>query len=183
MPRTPAYRGLVATAVLLGGAWTTLPPADATETAVGFFMWGLDEAARAGAPAANRWTVEDGHGATSAFAIERVSACRYAVSIRKQLATGEMLRFDYALDFSAVSDYDAWVASSAGSAIIAKIEGTRWYSKRVVDLKSGRVLQTIEAGGVDANVVASGSVERLRAAHLDFRTNHCPPATTVGNPK
>ena len=169
------FHSLVATAIIASCIAATLPPAHAhsPEDAVAFFMWGLEKTARASQLTPSKWAVEDRNGTTSAFVINRVSECRYGVQIEKQLATGDALRFDYSLDFSAVTEYEAWVANPDSRAIIIKIEGTRWYSKKVVNLKNGRVLQTIKEGVVDANVAAGGSVERLRRAFADFRINHC----------
>ena len=168
------FRALAAAATILGGVSTTLPPARAQtpEEAVAFFMWGLEDGSRSSPLAANKWAVEDADGRTSAFEIKRVSECRYDVHIQKEVASAR-LRFDYTLDFSSVTEYDAWLANSSGRAIIIKIEGIRWYSKKVVSVKNDRVLQMIKDGTVDANVAAGGSVERLRRAYTDFRANHC----------
>ena len=168
------FRALAAAATILGGASTTLPPARAQtpEEAVAFFMWGLEEGSRSSPLAANKWAVEDADGRTSAFEVKRVSECRYDVNIQKKVASAK-LRLDYTLDFSSVTEYDAWLANNSGMAIIIKIEGIRWYSKKVVNLDNDRVLQMIKDGIVDANVTAGGSVESLRRAYVDFRTNHC----------
>jgi|RhiMetdeSRZDD1v2_1073273.scaffolds.fasta_scaffold1421397_1 hypothetical protein len=169
------FHSLVAAAIIASFMAATLPPghAHSPEDAVAFFMWGLEKTTRASQLNPSKWAVEDRNGATSAFVIRRVSECRYDIQIEKQLATGDALRFDYSLDFSAVTEYEAWVANAGSRAIIIKIEGTRWYSKKVTDLKNGRVLQTIKDGVVDANVATGGSVERLRRAFADFRINHC----------
>lgn len=89
-----------------------------------------------------------------------------------------MLKLQYSLDFSAVTEYDAWLANDRGKAIIIKIEGAGWYSMSVLNPTSDRVLEVIKSGNVVANVAASGAVERLRSAYLDFRTNYCPRAIT-----
>ena len=150
--KSRVFRALAAVFTILGGALTKHPSARAQtpEGAVALFMWGLEDGSRL---AANKWAVEDDAGRTSAFEIKRFSECRYDVQIQKQL---DSLRFDYALDFSSVTEYDAWLANSSSRVIIIKIEGIRWYSKKVVNLKDGRVLQMIKDGSIDANVATGG---------------------------
>ena len=85
-----------------------------------------------------------------------------------------MLEFEYLLDFAAVHDYSAWFANGIDRRIIVKIEGKNWYSKTVRSTATGRVVQTISGGSVDAHVVAGGSVERLQDAFARFRRSFCP---------
>ena len=70
----------------------------------------------------------------------------------------DVLEFEYLLDFAAVHDYSAWFANGIDRRIIVKIEGKNWYSKTVRSTATGRVVQTISSGSVDAHVVAGGSV-------------------------
>lgn len=174
--------GLAITALvaLLGGA-SILPPAraQAPQQTVAFLIWGLEEGPSIAAVSSTKWIVQEGDGSRSTFDIKQVGACRYDAQIQRQMANStEVLQFDYAFDLSAVTEYDAWIANQLNPAIIVKIEGTGWYSKRVVNLMSGRKLQTIKDGSVDTAVVATGSLERLRRAYDDFRANHCPHRRT-----
>ena len=138
-------------------------------------MWGLEKSLRLGPIGANRWSSAHYDGRLLVFEIRRLSDCRYHANVLKQLpdSSGTILEFDYSLDFSEVTQYDAWVANNRTDAIIIKIEGTRWYNKRVVNPANARVLQDIKGGGVDVNLAAGGSVERLRNAFLAFRTSQC----------
>ena len=170
--------GLAITALvaLLGGA-SILPPtrAQAPQQTVAFLIWGLQEGPSIMAVSSTKWIVQEGDGSRSKFDIKQVGACRYDAQIQRQMANStEVLQFDYAFDLSAVTEYDVWIANQLNPAIIIKIEGTGWYSKRVVNVVSGRILQTIKDGSVDAVVVATGSVERLRRAYDGFRALHCP---------
>lgn len=65
------------------------------------------------------------------------------------------------------------VANRHTRAIIIKIEGTKWYSRRIVNLRTGQMLLAVKDGGVDANIAVAGSVERLQRSFADFRANRC----------
>ena len=169
-----------ASVTLLAGA-SVLPTARAQspQQAIAFLMWGLEEGPRVTAVSTTKWIVQEGNGSRSTFDIKQVGACRYDAQIQRQMANStEVLQFDYAFDLSAVTEYDAWIANQVHPAIIVKIEGTQWYSKRVVNLMSGRILQTIKDGSVHTAVVATGPVERLRRAYDGFRAKLCPHRRT-----
>jgi hypothetical protein len=164
-----ALLALVLMAAGQAGTSTTARVPSAEEK-VAFFMLGVEAAPLT----ANTWALEDRGGAISLLEIKQAGPCRYDIRIEKPLPNqAGMFRFEYAVDFSLVTDYAAWVANGHSSAIIIKVEGTIWYSRKIVTLKTGQVLQTIKDGSVDANLAAGGSVERLRSAFADFRTNHC----------
>ena len=57
---------------------------------------------------------------------------------------------------------------------MVKIEGKNWFSKTVRSRATGKVVQTISAGSVDAHGAAGGSVERLQDAFARFRRSFCP---------
>jgi hypothetical protein len=92
--------------------------------------------------------------------------------IQNQLASGRLL-FRYSVDFSRVIEYGVSLPGSSGTGIIIKIEGTSWYSTKVVNLENGRALQIVKDGTLHATTAAGGSVERLCLAYSDFRIKHC----------
>ena len=114
------------------------------------------------------------NGDRSSFAILRLTDCSFHISSEVQRGdTLDVLEFEYVLDFAAVKDYSAWFANGRDQRIIVKIEGESWYSKSVRSRATGRVVQSISAGSVDAYVAGGGSVERLQSTFAHFRSAFC----------
>ena len=78
-------------------------------------MFGLEEGEGTTRVATNKWTVEGRDGAMSTYEVKRMTKCQFSGHVQRQVAdTDNILRFDYLLDFSSVTEYDAWVANSSG---------------------------------------------------------------------
>jgi hypothetical protein len=167
---------LVAAAAILGGASVSPMPAAAqsAERTVALMLWGLEEDPRTKRVAENLWEAEGYNGDRSRFHILRLTDCRFHVSSQVQRAGMlDVLEVDYVLDFGAVHDYSAWFANGRDQRIIIKVEGQSWYSKTVRSKTTGRVLQNITGGNVDAYVANGGSPERLRRTFAKFSSAFC----------
>jgi hypothetical protein len=167
---------LLAAAAILGGASVSPVPAAAqsAERTVALMLWGLEEDSKTKLVAENLWEAEGYNGDRSRFHIVRLTGCRFHVSSQMQRAGMlDVLEADYVLDFGAVHDYSAWFANGSDQRIIVKIEGRSWYNKTVRSRTTGRVLQMITGGNVDAYVANGGSVERLRRAFAEFSSAVC----------
>lgn len=163
-------------AAILGGASPAPIPAEVqfAERTVAFMLWGLEEDAKTKRLAENLWETEGHDGERSRFHILRLTDCRFHVSSQVQRASMlNVLEFDYVLDFGAVHDYSAWFANGSDPRIIVKIEGQSWYSKTVRSKTTGRVLQKITDGSVDAYVANGGSPERLRRTFANSSSGFC----------
>jgi hypothetical protein len=171
-----ARPALLAAAAILGAVCLAPMPAAAqsAEETVAFMLWGLEQGAQTKRVADNQWEAEDHNGDRSSVGIQRLTDCRFRVSgqVRRAGAV-DVLELDYILDFASVHDYSAWFANGRDQRIIVKIEGKSWYSKTVRSRATGRALQSISAGSVDAYVAAGGSVERLQGAYAHFRHAFC----------
>jgi hypothetical protein len=169
-------RALVAAAAILGGASVSPIPAAAqsAERTVAFMLWGLEEDPKIQRVAENLWEAEGYDGDRSRFHILRLTDCRFHVSSQVQRAGMlDVLEVDYVLDFGAVHEYSAWFANDSDQRIIVKIEGQSWYNKTVRSKTTGRVLQKITGGNVDAYVANGGSPERLRRTFVNFSSAFC----------
>ena len=162
-------------AVLCGVSLARMPVrAQSAEETVAFMVWGLEEGAKTKRVTENVWEAEDPNGNRSGFAILRLTDCRFHISSEVQRGgTLDVLEFEYVLDFATVKDYSAWFANGRDQRIIVKIEGERWYSKSVRSRATGRAVQNITAGNVDAYVAGGGSVERLQSKFAHFRSTYC----------
>ena len=162
-------------AILCGVSFADLPVrAQSAEETVAFMLWGLEEGGKTKRVTDNVWEAEDPNGDRSSFAILRLTDCRFRISSNVQRGgTLDVLEFDYVLDFAAVKNYSAWFANGRDERIIVKIDGEGWYSKSVRSRATGRVVQNISAGNVDAYVAGGGSVERLQSTFAHFRSAFC----------
>jgi hypothetical protein len=159
---------------VLGGASLTPAGAQTPTELVALFVWGLEESPTSKRTGKDKWVVTGPNSAISRFAIRRITECRYGAHLQQIASNGELVRLDYLLDFSAVTEYDTWMANGTGSSIIIKIEGIRWYSKRL-HLKNGDTRE-IGGGSVETNIIGQGTVARLRGAYALFRTKYCEAA-------
>jgi hypothetical protein len=153
-------------------AASTLPAARSAEELLVLMIWGLEPASQG--ERTNTWEVEQPDGERATISVSGLSDCIFSVSVERRLArTGDMLKVDYAFDFAAVRNYDAWLVNGKDERIITKIEGKDWYDQRVVNKASGRTMLSIKQGSIHAFVASGGSIERQQAAFNEFRINHC----------
>lgn len=169
-----AVAGIMLAVMAVASTSAVLPArVQRAEDAVAFIVWGLEERSKASA-FSNKWAFHDSFGAELTFEIKQIGQCQYQVDVVKRPAPGgDLFRVEYTLDFSVVTHYDAWLANSTAGLVMIKIEGVKWYSKRLINLETGRAVQLVTHGNVDVNLAAGGSVERLQSAYADFRTSHC----------
>ena len=120
------------------------------------------------------WATEDQNGDRSTFGIVQLTDCLFRVSSEVQRASMlDVLEVDYVLNFAAADSYSAWLANGHDRRIIVKIEGLRWYSKKVRSKATGQIVYNISAGSVGTFVADGGSVERLQSTFAYFRSALC----------
>jgi hypothetical protein len=165
-------------ALAVSAVWVSTPPAPAISEAqsaaelVAFFVWGLERNTSIGRPDAPIWSVTLADGSVSRYEIRQVNVCTYDVAIERKTVDPRFdLRVHCKLDLSAVNEYVAW--STPANRTIVKIDGKRWYTKRVFNARNGRLVQEIKNGSIEANAAFAGSATRLNAAFAKFRASLC----------
>jgi hypothetical protein len=170
-----AHLALLAGAAIFGtGSQPVLASVHSAEETVAFMLWGLEEGASTKRLSQNTWETQEHDSGRSRFTVQRLTDCVFRVSYQAQRAgVGDVMEFEYVLNFAAVHDYRAWFANGRDQRIIVKIEGHSWYSKMVRSGATGRVVHAISTGNVDAYVASGGSVQRLLDTFAYFRSTFC----------